>query len=460
MATPSFGRAKVPALSSQDRRALRGALLRILAPYLSSGAGLCVIDSSGAPAFSYNAGAALVPASTQKLIVASAALRYLGSAYRFHTQFASSGPVEDGALAGDLWLIGSGDPILVSNDLRGGVKILAAHGLERIHGGVLVDASALSGPERNPLWDPTDSNYGFSAGTSGVSLDQDTIEFHIHPGAVGAPATVSLEPPNPIVSFIGSVLTVPRGYATQVTINPTARENQFEVRGQIAASGAQAVYYLPVMRIANYVGNVLESLLDARRIQTGRPSRTGIAPKGLTVLWDHRSPPLRFTIAKMLFESNNHIAEQLLRTVGRALDGIGNDGSGVAVETTYLRSENVPIAGLHLVDGSGLSASNHVAPLTLCTLLSRAELTPGGNQLYLALPRGGIEGTLHGYHFAQALGRVRAKSGHLSGVSALAGYVTSHRHGRLAFAFLLDTAANPWEADAAIARAVDRLAEF
>lgn len=421
---------------------------------------MCVIDGSGAPAFAYNASAALVPASSQKLIVASAALRYLGSAYRFHTQFASSGEIQDGAVPGDLWLIGSGDPILVSNDLRGGVKMLAAHGLKQIRGGVVVDASALSGPERNPLWDPTDSNYGYSSATSGVSLDQDTIEFHIRPAAVGAPATVNLEPPNPVVTFIGNVLTVPDGYATQITINPTGRENQFEVRGQIAAGGRQAVYYLPVRRIANYVGNVLESFLEARRIQTGRPSRTGIAPKGLTALWDHRSPPLRFVVAKMLFESNNHIAEQLLRTVGRAVEGVGDDARGVAVEAAYLRSESVPIPGLHLVDGSGLSDSNRVAALTLCSLLSRAELTPGGNQLYLALPRGGIEGTLHDYHFAKALGRVRAKSGHLSGVNALAGYVSTHRHGRLAFAFLLDTAANPWDADAAIARAVDRLAEF
>nr|MDQ6931464.1 D-alanyl-D-alanine carboxypeptidase [Candidatus Eremiobacteraeota bacterium] len=97
---------------------------------------------------------------------------------------------------------------------------------------------------------------------------------------------------------------------------------------------------------------------------------------------------------------------------------------------------------------------------TLAILLARAELTPGGNQLYLALPRGGIEGTLRHYRFSTALGRVRAKSGHLTSVEALAGYVTTRRHGRIVFAFLIDSAANADRVDEAIARAVDRLAEF
>lgn len=451
--------ANAPPLSGGDRRELIRDIARIFSPYLGRGTSLCVIDSSGAPAFAYNASAAVAPASTQKLIVAATALRYLGAAYRFHTQFAAARPIQNGVLEGDMWLIGSGDPVLVSNDLRGGVKILAGRGLEQIHGGVRVDAGALAGPERNPFWDPADANYGFSSGTSGVSLDQDTVEFHIRPGVVGAPATVSLEPPNPVVTFVGSVSTVPGNYATEITINPTGRENQFEVRGQIAASGHEAVYYLPITHIAHYVGNVLEAMLEARQIKTEHQSGTGVTPKGV-VLWDHRSPPLRFLVAKMLFESNNHIAEQLLRTIGRAIDGIGDDAHGIAAEGAFLRSENIPAPGLHLVDGSGLAGSNRVAAVTLCALLSRAELTPGGNQLYFALPRGGIEGTLRYVHFLQALGRVRAKSGHISGVSALAGYVTTHRHGRLAFAFLLDTSGGRSDADAAIARAVDRLAEF
>lgn len=449
-----------PPLSLAQRARLGRRLDALFAPFSASVKSLCVIDGTGVPVYARSCNRAVIAASTQKIIVAASAFRYLGAGYRFHTQFASPGGIEGGALSNDLWLIGSGDPILTSNDLRGGIKLLANAGLRRIGGGVAVDATALNGPERNPLWDPTDANYGFSAATSGVSLDQDTIEFHIHPAAPGAPAHVELRPRSRVVTFAGSVLTVPQGYGTEVTINPSDRPDSFVVRGQIAATGHEAVYYLPVSGIPNYVADVVEAMLEERGILTARSGRTGIAPRNLTTLWDHRSPPLRFTVAKMLFESNNHIAEQLLRTLGRAQGGSGSDVRGVAAETAFLRSQNIPVDGLHLVDGSGLAVANRVSGLTLATLLSRSEQTPGGNPLYFALPRGGIEGTLKEYRFTAALGRVRAKSGHIGGVDALTGYVSTRRHGRLVFAYILDTSQDRWKADAAIAEAVDALADF
>lgn len=457
---PAAVQTAAPPLSAAQRARLARRLDAVFAPFSGSVKSLCVIDGAGVLAYERSCNRAVSAASTQKIIVAASALRYLGAAYRFHTQFASQGAIEGDALRSDLWLIGSGDPILTSNDLRGGIKLLARAGLHRIAGGVAVDATALTGPERNPLWDPTDANYGFSAATSGVSLDQDTIEFHIHPVAPGAPARVELRPRSRVVTFAGSVLTVPQGYGTQVTINPSDRPDSFVVRGQIAATGHEAVYYLPVSGIPNYVADAVEAMLEERGILTARSGRTGIAPRSLRTLWDHRSAPLRFTIAKMLFESNNHIAEQLLRTLGRAQGGTGNDIRGVAAETAFLRSENIPVDGLRLVDGSGLAVANRVSGLTLATLLWRSEQTPGGNPLYFALPRGGIEGTLKEYRFTTAHGRVRAKSGHIGGVDALAGYVSTRRHGRLVFAYILDTSRDRWKADAAIADAVDALAEF
>ena len=109
--------------------------------------------------------------------------------------------------------------------------------------------------------------------------------------------------------------------------------------------------------------------------------------------------------------------------------------------------------GLKLFDGSGLSPQNRVAAITLARLLADNE-----RALYHLLPLGGREGTLEDYDFTTALGRVRAKSGHLTDVSALAGYVTTVHHGRVAFAFLID--GSPGDPDSAIVRAVDRLAVF
>ncbi|MDP9017936.1 MAG: D-alanyl-D-alanine carboxypeptidase, partial [Candidatus Eremiobacteraeota bacterium] len=112
-------------LAPAERGRLARELNNVFAPYFHSGSlSLCVIDSSGSPVYSHNAAHAVIPASTQKIIVAASALRYLGSGYRFHTQFAAATRIENGELASDLWLIGAGDPILRSDDLRAGVKTL------------------------------------------------------------------------------------------------------------------------------------------------------------------------------------------------------------------------------------------------------------------------------------------------------------------------------------------------
>jgi D-alanyl-D-alanine carboxypeptidase/D-alanyl-D-alanine-endopeptidase (penicillin-binding protein 4) len=155
----------------------------------------------------------------------------------------------------------------------------------------------------------------------------------------------------------------------------------------------------------------------------------------------------------MLYVSDNHYAEQLLRTLGGEVGTVPDDAGGIEAERRFLARLGIPAPGLRLFDGSGLSPDDRVAAVTISRLLADTEPS-----LYMLLPLGGREGTLEDYDFTTALGRVRAKSGHISGVSALAGYANTLHHGRVAFAFLID--GSPADPDAAIVRAVDRLVEF
>jgi D-alanyl-D-alanine carboxypeptidase/D-alanyl-D-alanine-endopeptidase (penicillin-binding protein 4) len=143
----------------------------------------------------------------------------------------------------------------------------------------------------------------------------------------------------------------------------------------------------------------------------------------------------------------------LLRTVGEEVAGASDDAGGIEAERRFLERQGIPTPGLRLFDGSGLSPDNRVAAITLARLLYDKEPS-----LYLLLPLGGRQGTLEDYDFTTALGRVRAKSGHLSNVSALAGYANTLHRGRVAFAFVID--GSPGDPDAAIVRAIDRLVEF
>jgi D-alanyl-D-alanine carboxypeptidase/D-alanyl-D-alanine-endopeptidase (penicillin-binding protein 4) len=199
-------------------------------------------------------------------------------------------------------------------------------------------------------------------------------------------------------------------------------------------------------------------MLRQRGIAVAGRERTGIAPVVPNVLWRHRSAPLRAIVHQMFVESNNHFAEQLLRAVG-ATRGAGTEASGAIVEAAVLARNDAPSSGLRVVDGSGLAPSDRVEPLTLAELLARVAAQPLGPIFVADLPRVGIEGTVRYRQVTDALGRVRAKSGHIDGVNALAGYVQTRRHGRVAFAIIVnDRRADDGPVDDGIDRALDILA--
>jgi D-alanyl-D-alanine carboxypeptidase/D-alanyl-D-alanine-endopeptidase (penicillin-binding protein 4) len=417
---------------------------------------LVVIDANGVTIFDDDGNVPSTPASVQKLIVAYTALHLLGPRYRFHTILAAQGdPQPDGVLPGDLWLVGSGDPSLRSENLRQGAVALSHLGLRSIAGRVLVDKSAMRGPEINPFWDPADANESYQTATSAVSLDRDTVEFNVYGTTTGAPARVVISPKSDDVHVSGSVTS--SDGSDDVIIAAMEDPNTFLLSGDIPA-GVEEKYWLPVHDIPQYVGDVFEHMLHKAGISTARGPGVGRAPLDTVVLWDHRSAPLTSLERHMLYVSDNHYAEQLLLAIAGDTGERADTADGIAAELRFLRSRNIPTKGIHVVDGSGLAEVDRIPAITLAELLSNAELHEGRIDLYTLLPRGGADGTLVNYDFNAARGRVRAKTGHLSDADSLAGYVDTRHHGRLAFAFMIND--SPGDPDAAYVEAVDRLARF
>jgi D-alanyl-D-alanine carboxypeptidase/D-alanyl-D-alanine-endopeptidase (penicillin-binding protein 4) len=436
---------------------LRASFQTIFAPAIEGSArhSLVVIDAAGRVIYDDGGSHAVIPASVQKLIVAYAALNLLQPSYRFHTMLAESQAMSNGRLDGDLWLIGSGDPSLRSKDLRAGVAALYKEGLRAIAGGVAIDSSAMQGPEINPRWDPADANEDYQTATSGISIDGDTVEFRVYGRAPGEPARVAVVPPSNDVHVTGSITT--SSGTDDVVIAGLEDPNTFHLDGYIPAN-TEEKYWLPIHDIPRYAGSVLQAMLRRQGITTSRPPSSGDAPLTSILLWDHRSAPLNALERHMLYVSDNHYAEQLLRTIGADAQTRGTDLDGIEAETQFLRSRGIPTAGMHLVDGSGLAEANRVTAMTLARILSDAELHEGAEHLYALLPAGGEDGTLKHYGFTAALGRIRAKTGHLSDAASLAGYVDTEHHGRVAFAFMIN--GSPGDPDGAYVSAVDRLAQF
>jgi len=170
-----------------------------------------------------------------------------------------------------------------------------------------------------------------------------------------------------------------------------------------------------------------KALLSAGVRVAGRVKRARAGGWPLAVRF---SPPLEEILRTMDIESDNHVAELLLKQLGATVGRAGSTAAGAAVVRSVLADHEVPLAGVRIADGSGLSALDRLTPKALVTILQRAWADPAiGNTLARLLPAGGRDGTLRHRRLGPS---VRAKTGTLTTVSALSGYV----RGRYAFAIL------------------------
>lgn len=418
-------------------RSVLGSLLR--APVFGK-AGIAIADDAGRILYARNARHAFAPASTFKVIVAATALATLGPDAKFETTLAALDRPDATGSIGDLWLIGSGDPVLDPNQLRDGIGALYRAGVRRVNGNIVVDATTFKGPEQNKGWAPDDFEYDYAAGTSVVSLNWNVIEFKVAPTTVGSRARVTVFPPDPSIVIRNAAVT---GYHNDLQIERTAPgRNEFAMTGTVAGSGEQ-IFFRPVDGIPLWAGQVVGQMLRERGIAFDGDVTAGVDPLAEQTLWKHESPPLRTLMRQMLVESDNHIAEQLLRILGtRGGHSLttpqGTEAAGALVERAYLESLGVPTPGLRIVDGSGLAGSDRVAPLTLVELLESAANSQIGRWYVNAFALAGMEGTVRHHDVGAARGHVRAKSGHIGGVNSLCGYVETRRHGRLAFSFVVN----------------------
>ena len=435
---------------------------------IAAGMGIVVVAADGSHLFTRRSRVAMTPASTLKLVVAATALDSLGPKHRFETRFVGTSPPDaDGTLHGGLWLVGAGDPMLDSKNVREGVGALARSGIKRIDGPLEIDDTSFAGPEQNPRWDPDDLSYDYAAGTNAIALDGGVVEFDVTPGAPGGDARVRPVPENQAIVFSGAIRTSGYGSETFVTIERKPQldrvadgtPSEYEIDGHIAAGETQK-YYKPVLGIAQYAGGVTATMLAERNIALPASYRAGAAPANATPLWTHRSPPLDFIVSDMLVNSNNHTAETLLRIVGENVRRPGTDDSGIAYEKRELKRLGVPHERMRVYDGSGLAPGDRIMPLTLAKLIAAQLRGPNADAFVRALPRVGLDGTVKHHTLHAALGRTRAKSGHIENVNGLAGTVQTRYHGRVAFDFIVnDRRANADVVTIEEDRALDVLAQ-
>lgn len=462
-----------PAAAAEGVEPLRAELEAIFAdPRLREGQwGVEVVSlDRGETVYGRNAHKLQVPASNMKLLTAAAALMRLGPDYRFSTVLSADGPVRDGRLEGNLIVAGSGDPSSSSrippgdpfHPFRLWAAKLREMGIRAIGGDIVAGGGPLPAPAHGSGWAWDDLKMGYAAGVSALQFNENMVAIRVSPGpAVGAPPSVAVDPYLGYPAVFTEMVTASRSARPRMEIADGDGGDAITVRGTIPLGGAPLERTASVKRPVLYYLSALRHALGREGIDVSSCAvREGGVPS--RPLWTHQSPPLSELLAPILKQSLNLPSETLLRALGMEFGGEASAARGIEIVEDTLEAAGIPKKDYACADGSGLSRMNLASPRTLVRILGLMRRHPRFRIFYDALSVAGVDGTLETrLRGTAAAGNVRAKTGTLSGVSALSGYVRSADGELFAFSMIAGNFLAPVRtAEEVQDRALLRLASF
>lgn len=396
----------------------------------------------GDTVYTRNISQSMVPASTMKILTAEAALIYLGADYRFPTQLLTDAKeVRSGVLRGNLYVVLSGDPTLTYPDLLELMMTLRNHGISAVAGNVYIDNTAYDQSFYGPGWIGKDKSYCYAAPISASIINHNCLSFQVAPAKLsGAPARVVTSSKYFTPAIKNNVVTKSsrvRSCSLRLSSSPNSI---ISVDGCLSKSQFSSGVSYVVTDVPEYNRQLFKSVLSRMSISVYGSVTFASAPEGLSIVGTHTSEPLPVLITEMLKKSDNVIAGALFKKLGQTYTrqpGSWQNGS-LAVSQILSQRAGVNIAGMRILDGSGLSPNNLATPTQLMQVLEYAyHHDPINDEFISALPISGVDGTLK-HRMANIIRRVRAKTGTISGVVSLAGYVTSSNKEPLAFVIMVN----------------------
>jgi D-alanyl-D-alanine carboxypeptidase/D-alanyl-D-alanine-endopeptidase (penicillin-binding protein 4) len=365
-----------------DAAAIRSAVAgRLGSDKLGDHVGFAAVDPRTADVVVASGPGALIPASTTKVLTALTVLTHVDPQQRFVTSVVRSG--------NQVVLVGGGDPYLWSEQpdkptfaVEADIETLAARTAAALRSSGVTDvhldfnASRFVGPPFNPGWEKSYLAERIVAPISALWVDEGSVD-----------GTVSPDP---------------------------------------ARSAADAFK---------------EALEDADISVDGDP-RSVAVPSGAVPVAEVRSATVARITEEMIASSDNEAAEVLLRQAAIGAGRTGSFADGVATMQEVLRTKGIDGSGLVVHDGSGLSRRNRIPPATLAQAIAKAGAEPRTASLVADLPTANFSGSITRRFQKAAAGRgvVRAKTGTLTDVHALAGYVTDRNGSPIVFAVMADHA--------------------
>ena len=388
---------------------------------------------TGEPYLELNAREPRSPASTIKVLTTYAALDQLGPSYHWTTRAFASGPIVDGRLAGDLVIEGGGDPDLSIERWWRFARELRDTGLRRIDGDIVIDRSlyALQEPEADEFDGRGDRVYNVLPDALLVNFQ--AVEFHFVPEPTRVRVIVDPEPSN---LRLATAIRVGDGPcdAGLKSVTFTTYENEpdrLALTGRLSSRCPPAVAWRAIMRAPDFAFGTFVSAWREQGGEFAGHMRLEPRPPSARPLAEFESLSLGEVIRLLNKYSNNTMARMLVLTLAHERYGApATVANGERALGEWLARAGLDLPELVIDNGSGLSRRTRIAADSMARVLSAAYRSRYFPELAASLPLAGQDGTLK-RRFADlaAEGRIRLKTGHLNGVSAVAGWVTS-RSGR------------------------------
>ncbi len=417
-------------------------------------------------------GTPLIPASNLKLLTSAAALDILGPDHTFDTTVSASEVSVDGVVDGDLHLTGTGDPSLTSDVFNDLAAEVADSGVTEVTGDLLADDTYFDTERLNPDWDPADEPYYYAAQISALTvaanedLDTGVVNATADPGAQsGAPVDVDLDPQADNLDLSNDATTGAPDSEPTLDVSREPDTNQFAATGSLPAGGADFSALRTVHEPTDHAAHLLaEALADHGVTVHGEVDRAP-EPAGAAELAHAESAELSELLVPFMKLSNNGHAEILVKAMGQETAGEGSWEAGLTEMTGALEGLGVELGSAELTDGSGLAHSNQITAETVASVLHTAPGEEWFEAWEASLPVAGAEDRMEGGTLTErmrdtpAQGNVQAKTGTLTGASALSGYVTGADGEELMFVVINNDHTGDAPTDVEDAIAV-RLAEF
>ncbi|MEZ5461670.1 D-alanyl-D-alanine carboxypeptidase/D-alanyl-D-alanine-endopeptidase [Dokdonella sp.] len=480
--------ASVQAQETQDTAAPGSAIAKLTrdidahigdAAFADASWGIKVVSlDTGKTLYAHNPDKLFVPASTAKLYTAALALDTFGSDHRIATTlFATEKTRRSGEIWGDLVLVGYGDPTLGFDKRSSWADVLATAlrktGTTEVRGSLIADATWFAAPLYGSGWEAADLQSWFGAPVSALSVDENIVRVEVRPAPQpGANARIAFEPPGSAPILINNLRTLRAPAPTDISLYRAPGSEVLHAFGTIASNAAPQFYRQALHDPALIAAEQLRAALLRQGVVVKGKSRSVYWPEHDDALSSdklHRiadvwSPPLSEIVTRGLKVSQNLYLQNLLLMVGakaaeeEKLAGRespvfrSTESRGIEALRRFLQRIGVPMEGVLIEDGPGLSRRDLTSASALTSLLLHMGDAPNGLAFRQGLPEAGVDGSLTWrMRNSAAKGRIHAKTGTMAYTYALAGYAQTAANERLAFTILLNNYRRPRGSDRASA---------